>query len=135
MSFEELRFQTTNTAVSNTPITDAPSQVVLNPSSGFAIANGGSIPFTTCVADSNSNAPMGGSTLTITASKGTLTSGGTITIPDMAFGRFCWSFAIEDDAPTDTDPPVSMTIEIKDTFTLPGGGSLVGNNIFTGTID
>ncbi len=111
------------------------SQVVLSPASGFAIGNGSGLTFRVCVADLNSNAPMAGSSITIAASKGKLTGGGSITIPDIGSGPFCWSFAVEDTAPTDTDPAESITIEIKDTWVIPNVGSLEGITLFTGTID
>ncbi len=94
-------------------LSDVMSQVVLNPSSGFAIANAGSLAFTLCLADLNSNAPMKDNTVTVTASKGTMFGGGTLTTPDIGGGPYCTSFSIEDSAPTDTDPPASLIISVE----------------------
>ncbi len=103
-----------------------PVSTVISPPAGFAVPNAGSMAFRVCLADLNSNAPMGGGTVEITASKGTLFGGGELTIPDIAGGPYCPQFTIEDNAPTDTDPPASLIISVE---------YAGGTNTFSGTID
>lgn len=116
--------------------TSQPDQIVLNPPSGFAIANGGSTSFKLCVADLNSNAPMGGSTIDISTSQGTILGGGNIIVPDTTGARYCPNFVIEDNAPTETDPAIAMTITVKVTWKVnTTGAGLIDTRLFTGTID
>lgn len=114
--------------------TGGPDQMPVVPTT-FAIANGGSQTFNFCVADVNANAIMGGSTVAVVASSGTLSNGGPFTIPDILLGPYCISFNLADAATSDTDPPLSTTVTITVTWKVQNQGDLIKTRIITGTID
>lgn len=110
------------------------SQIGLSPST-FAILNNGSQVFTACAADLNAHSMMAGSTFEIIVTgSGTLTGGGSFTLPEILSGPYCRSFVFADST-DDASPATPVTIELKATLVLPGGGSLLSNRFFTGTID
>lgn len=95
------------------------------PCDGFAIPNGGSKSFTINVHDDLRNPIVGGSTITITSSGGTV-SGGSITVPDgesfnqLVPGLTQFTFVLADaDATKVADPPTPATVVV--TVTSPNG--------------
>ncbi|MBI5747034.1 MAG: hypothetical protein HZA13_08535 [Nitrospirae bacterium] len=111
--------------------TGGPSQILVSPTS-FAILDGTSQSFDLCVADINANSIMGGSTVQIAASKGTLTGGGTFTMPDTLTGPYCFGFTLSD-ADTDTIVEAS-TITITVTWKVTGFSDLISTRTISGTI-
>lgn len=109
---------------------------VASPTS-FAISNGGAQLFTLEVHDDLVNPLVGGSTINITSSAGTL-SGGSITIPDgESFNRLVdgltrFSFVISDsDVMTTAVPPAPATVVVTIT-SANGGGTFV---VASGTVE
>jgi hypothetical protein len=97
------------------------------PCNGFTIPNGGSISFTINVHDDLLNPIVGGSTIAVTSSAGTV-SGGSITVPDgesfnqLVPGLTQFSFVLADaDATTVAAPPAPASIVV--TVTSPNGNS------------
>ncbi|MFQ5780122.1 MAG: hypothetical protein ACE5HN_04960, partial [Nitrospiria bacterium] len=86
--------------------TGGPDQMVVTPTT-FTIGDGEDQSFDFCVADVNANAIMGGSTVEVVASSGTLSNGGPLTIPDILLGPFCMAFNLADSSSGDTDPALS----------------------------
>ncbi|MBI4848263.1 MAG: hypothetical protein HY808_06770 [Nitrospirae bacterium] len=100
-------------------ITGAPYYLDTNPASPFAIGNGLSQPFTLLVADYNLNPPIGGTKVTISTSKGTLSGTTSYTFPDLfVAGPIELSFTLSDADPANDLAPTgeSATITIKVTY-------------------
>ncbi len=106
----------------------------------FFVGNLSSQEFHLCVADKNSNAPMAGSTVEVTATKGKLVGGGPFTVPDIPYGPYCFKFALLDET-KDDDPPVPAFVEIttvwKVTTNVPGYtvGDITEYQRLSGSID
>jgi hypothetical protein len=97
------------------------------PCTPFSIANGGSIAFTINVHDDLFNPIVGGSTITVTSSFGTV-SGGSITVPDgesfnqLIPGLTQFSFVLADaDSTKIASPPDPATVVV--TVTSPNGNA------------
>lgn len=112
-----------------------PSQIVVSPTT-FTVSDGGSENFALCVADANANSLMAGSTVGVTASKGTVTGGGPLTMPDSSIGPYCFSFNLADASPADSNPSAeSATLTITVTWKVPNVGDLVVTRLISGTIN
>jgi hypothetical protein len=97
------------------------------PCNPFTIPNGGSMSFTINVHDDKVNPIVGGSTISVTSSAGTV-SGGSITVPDgESFNRLVpgltqFTFVLADsDATTVATPPAPATVVV--TVTSPNGNA------------
>ncbi|MEK7280675.1 MAG: Ig-like domain-containing protein [Nitrospirota bacterium] len=116
--------------------TGGPSQILFSPTS-FTIANADLEFFDLCVADANANSLMGGSTIGVTASKGTLSGGGPFTIPDILTGPYCFGFTLAD-ASAESPNVVNLepsTITITVTWKVTGFSDLITTQTISGTID
>lgn len=99
----------------------------------FAIPNGGSQAFSFRVTDVNGNPLVGGSTIKVTTTAGTLIGWKDATLPDTRYpgpGITDFEFVLADDSATDTDPPKNGSISIEVTST---NGSL--SKSILGTVD
>ena len=115
-------FPVTFSGPTQTPILDSCSAP---PCASFAIANGGAISFTIEVHDDLLNPIVGGSTISVSSSAGTI-SGGSITVPDgESFNRLVpgltqFTFVLADaDSKTVSVPPAPATVVV--TVTSPNG--------------
>jgi hypothetical protein len=100
-----------------------------------SVANGSSQEFDLCIADENSNTPMAGSTVEVTATKGELVGGGPFTIPDILYGPYCFPFELSDGSVKDTDPAEPVSVEITAVWKVPGKADLVIYQRLSGFID
>lgn len=114
--------------------TGDPTQIEISPDP-FSVGNNSSVSFNLCVADENGNSMMGGSTVVVVASKGTLTGGESRAMPDVARGPYCFTFNLADDETTETDPAEPSTLTVTVTSKIPGVGDLVVKKQFTGSVD
>lgn len=109
---------------------------VASPTS-FAITNGGAQAFTLEVHDDLVNPIVGGSTITVTSSAGTV-SGGSITVPDgesfnqLVNGLTRFSFVISDADPTTTAAPPAPATVVVTVTSQNGTGTFV---VASGTVE
>ncbi len=121
------------------PVTfSGPTRVILEPSGGFSLADGGSQSFTLGIADSLNNPLVGGSTISIEVSEGLELLGipSSFQLPDaQSFGQTIgglnfFTFSVVDAEPGQGDGAqnvtVTVTVDSDPTTTAPGGnGSTV----------
>ncbi len=97
-------------------ISGGPTYIATNPaaSATFNVAPGGSQTFTLLVGDRNLNYLVGGSTISISASKGTLTGTSSFTFPTtFTTGPYEASFTLTDSDPATTQAePVTVNIDV-----------------------
>lgn len=120
--------------------TGEPTQIVSSPTTSFAkIDAGTSRFFTVCVGDVNANAIMAGSTIDVTADKGTLGGDTSITIADTLSGPKCFDFTLRSTTtppvPPATVPTFAVNVTVKVTWKVPGVGDLVESETISGTIE
>jgi hypothetical protein len=113
-----------------------PLQTPIVTPSVFAVPNGGSVPFTLEVHDDLFNPLVGGSTIAVASTAGTV-AGGDIVVPDghsfnqLVGGLTLFGFVLSDADATDTEGPVAATITVTVT-SQNGNGAFV---LAGGTVD
>ncbi|VAX33774.1 hypothetical protein MNBD_NITROSPIRAE03-1924, partial [hydrothermal vent metagenome] len=82
----------------------------------FTIADGGSQTFKVIVADTNLNSPSPGTTISVSADGGTLSTNN-LSSPVVAYRLteppVMFSFTLADSDPNDSDPPENVTAVVK----------------------
>ncbi|MBI5055514.1 MAG: hypothetical protein HZB61_02700 [Nitrospirae bacterium] len=102
----------------NLLITGSPYYMDIAPNT-ITVPNAGSQSYKFLVTDINLNSPIGGTKVSISTSKGTLSGTTSYTFPDLppdTNGPIELSFTLEDSNKTDTDLPEFTTITIKVTY-------------------
>jgi adhesin/invasin len=79
------------------------------------VPNGGSQTFTATVADFNGNAPGPGTSVSFSATGGTLQGATSVTVPDIVGGPFTASITLLDAAPTGSPTPGAITMTVNST--------------------
>jgi hypothetical protein len=79
------------------------------------VPNGGSQTFTAFVADSNGNAPGPGTSVSFSATGGTLQGATSVTVPDIVGGPFAASITLLDAAPAGSPTPGAITMTVIST--------------------
>ena len=110
----------------------------------FIVSNGGAAdigPFCTIVSDPLGHPLVGGTTITVASSTGTIAGTSEVTLPDTQLsgpGITLFSFTVVDSDAADTDPPeaavVTITVESAQKVECPGGNGSVAVS-FGGTVD